>query len=63
VILVAEQNLASPVNSLVAGIIGFMIAYALASLIGEALTGHAAQARRRVRVAPTEQERRDPEAE
>jgi hypothetical protein len=49
--LVAEQNLASPVNSLVAGIIGFMIAYALVSLIGEALAGHA------------EQERRDPKAE
>jgi xanthosine utilization system XapX-like protein len=38
--LFAKEDLASPVNSLVAGIIGFMVTYAFASLIVELTKGN-----------------------
>jgi hypothetical protein len=38
--LFAEEDLASPVNSLVAGILGFTVPYAIVSLIEHALESH-----------------------
>lgn len=61
--LFADDDLGSAVNSLVAGVLGFTIAYAVSSLLAELLEEHANHHRRRDHASPPDPERHDGNAE